>query len=323
MELINNAKNGIAEGFCIIKTSDRRTTQKGKSYLDLTLSDKGGEVNAKMWDYNPELHGEFASGDLIKVRATVDTWNNTQQLKIEKIRKAKDSDMINPEDFVTSAPISGTKIYEMIMQTVSSFKDAELKKIVLYILESIKPKLLICPAAMKMHHAYRGGVLYHTASILSAAKGVCDAYPFIDRDLVYAGVILHDTAKTTELEYDASGTPSGYTVKGNLLGHITLGVIEIENAAEKCGTNDELKMKLQHMVLSHHSVPEFGSPVPPMFLEAQVVAALDDLDATLFQMAQAMSQTGKGDITQRVWGLERKLYNQSGIKDDFKISPQF
>lgn len=323
MELLNNAKGNIAEGFCAVKTADIRTTQKGKSYLDMTLTDKGGEVNAKMWDYNADLHGSFATGDIIKVRATVDTWNNSKQLKIEKIRHAKDSDGIDPSEFVSSSPISSTALFAKIKTLVSGFKNEELKRILLYILEDIKDKLIICPAALKMHHAYRGGVVYHTASILSAAKGVCDAYPFVDRELVYAGAILHDTAKTVELEYDSNGTPTGYSVKGNLLGHITLGVIEIENAARVCGTSDELKMKLQHMVLSHHTVPEFGSPVAPMFMEAQIVATLDDLDASLFQMANTLSQTEKGGVSQKVWGLERKLYNHSGVEENFTIEAKF
>lgn len=323
MELINNAIGNVAEGFCVVKSADLRTTQKGKTYLDINLSDKGGDVNAKMWDYNMELHGTFAAGDIIKVRGTVDTWNNTKQLKIEKIRHAKDSDNIDASEFVSSSPISSIALFDRIKATVSSFRNEELKKIVLYIIESLKDSLIICPAALKMHHAYRGGVVYHTASILSAAKGVCDAYPFIDRELVYSGAILHDVAKTIELEYDTNGTPTGYSVKGNLLGHITLGVIEIENAAKKCGTSDELKTKLQHMILSHHTVPEFGSPVAPMFMEAQVVAALDDLDASLFQMANVLSQTEKGAISQKVWGLERKLYNHSGVSEDFSIDPKF
>jgi len=309
MKLLDNARGNIAEGFCLVKSCDARTSKNGKVYLDLTLSDNGGDVSAKFWDYIPETHSVFEPGSVIKVRGVITEWQGSPQLKVERIRRRTDEDEVDMSELVAAAPVSPDGMYGSILTFAKSFRNAELSKIVVYLLEKNREALLVAPAAMRMHHAYMGGILYHTSAILSAAKGVCAAYPFLDCELVYAGVILHDLAKTKELEYSEVGVPSGYTVWGNLIGHLVGGAIEIEKAADICGTSAELRIKLQHIILSHHGVPEFGSPVAPMFPEAEVVSSLDDLDATLFQMLKAMSETNPGEMTQRVFGLDRKLYN--------------
>lgn len=310
MKLLESAVNGTVEGFCLVKSADARTSKNGKVYLDLIVADCGGELNAKLWDYFPETQGDITGGTVIKIRALVTEWQGSTQLKVERIRKATESDGVQMSDLVASAPLSGRQMYDALLQTVDSFRDAELKKIVRYLLEENREKLLIAPAAMRMHHAFLGGTLYHTSAILAAAKALCGVYEWLDRDLVCAGVILHDLAKVRELEFNDAGVPTGYTAWGNLIGHLVGGALNIENAARACSTSEELKMKLQHMVIAHHGVPEFGSPVPPMFPEAEVVSQLDDLDATLFQMSKALGEVQKGELSPKVFGLERKLYAQ-------------
>mgnify|MGYP003282984408 CR=1 FL=1 len=121
-------KNGGVEGFCLIKTVDRKMTAKGVPYLDLTLADPDGEINAKLWDYKEELHGEFSANDLIKVRGTVQPFNDSQQLRIERIRKVTEADGVRIEDFVPSAGFSGEAMFDELMKAALSFKDSELKK---------------------------------------------------------------------------------------------------------------------------------------------------------------------------------------------------
>lgn len=181
-------KNGGVEGFCLIKTVDRKMTAKGVPYLDLTLADPDGEINAKLWDYKEELHGEFAANDLIKVRGTVQPFNDSQQLRIERIRKVTEADGVRIEDFVPSAGFSGEAMFNELMKVAGDFKDEELKTLVTALLNEYKDRLLYWPAAFRLHHAIRGGLLYHTLSILRMAQGVANIYPFIDSDLLFAGV---------------------------------------------------------------------------------------------------------------------------------------
>ena len=129
-------KNGGVEGFCLIKTVDRKMTAKGVPYLDLTLADPDGEINAKLWDYKEELHGEFAANDLIKVRGTIQPFNDSQQLRIERIRKVTEADGVRIEDFVPSAGFSGEAMFNELMKVAGNFKDEELKTLVTALLKT-------------------------------------------------------------------------------------------------------------------------------------------------------------------------------------------
>ena len=298
-------KNGGVEGFCLIKTVDRKMTAKGVPYLDLTLADPDGEINAKLWDYKEELHGEFSANDLIKVRGTVQPFNDSQQLRIE--------------DFVPSAGFSGEAMFDELMKAALSFKDSELKALVTELLNEYKEKLLYWPAAFRLHHAIRGGLLYHTLSILRMAQGVADIYPFIDRDLLFAGVILHDIAKTEEFDVAQTGIASGYTTDGNLVGHLVRGAMAVDRCGKKLCISENTLMLVEHMIISHHGEPEFGAAVRPMFLEAEILSSLDTLDAKIYEIEQACRAVEPGEFTPRQWALDnRKLYNHDRNHADFK-----
>ncbi len=311
MNLLNNSLGGnLVEGFCIIKSIEQRTTQRGQIYLDLVLSDAGGEVNAKLWDYSEVRYGAYANDDVVKVRGTVDTWNGAPQLRVERIRKTNDADEVKYEDLVDSAPFSSEAMYNEIVKIVSEFKDADLKAIMLEILKDNKNELLIWPAAVKLHHAMRGGLLYHTLSIAKMADSACRLYTFLDRELLVSGAILHDLAKINELDANENGYATSYTAEGMLLGHLVKGAMNIDVLAKKLGTPKELVMLLQHMIISHHGCPEHGSAVMPMFPEAQMLSMLDELDASMFEFASALDGVATGDFSQKQWALDnRKIYN--------------
>ena len=228
-------------------------TAKGVPYLDLTLADPDGEINAKLWDYKEELHGEFAANDLIKVRGTIQPFNDSQQLRIERIRKVTEADGVRIEDFVPSAGFSGEAMFNELMKVAGNFKDEELKTLVTALLNEYKDKLLYWPAAFRLHHAIRGGLLYHTLSILRMAQGVADIYPFIDSDLLFAGVILHDIAKTEEFDVAQTGIASGYTTDGNLIGHLVRGAMAVDRCGRKLGISENVLMLVEHMIISHHA----------------------------------------------------------------------
>lgn len=302
-------QNGLYEGFALITKSEKKVTAKGKDYLDLTLSDKSGEISAKYWDYNEAAQGQFPPETLVKVRGTISQYNGADQFRVERIRKAVEEDGVNMADFVRSATYSGEFMYAQILECVNGFDDADFKKLVGTMLEAHKEKILYWPAAYRLHHALRGGLLLHTLSIVRLCEGVCKVYPFVNRDLLLSGAILHDIAKISEFVVGETGIASGYSVEGNLIGHLVMGARMIDETAKKLGIPAEKSMLLQHMVLSHHGEPDFGAAVRPSFLEAELLSELDLMDARIYQIHEATSPLQKGAFTNRMWALEdRKMY---------------
>ena len=311
-------QNGLYEGFALITKSEKKVTAKGKDYLDLTLSDKDGEISAKYWDYNESVQGQFPAETLVKVRGTISQYNGADQFRVERIRKATDADDVNMADFVRSASYSGEYMYAQLSECVNGFSDADFKKLVSYMLEQNKEKLLYWPAAYRLHHALRGGLLMHTLSIVRLCEGVCKVYPFVNRDLLLSGAILHDIAKLSEFVVGDTGIASGYSVEGNLIGHLVMGARMVDEAAKALAIPAEKSMLLQHMVLSHHGEPDFGAAVRPLFLEAELLSELDLMDARVYQIHDATAPLQKGAFTNRMWALEdRKMYNH-GLSDNDK-----
>lgn len=303
---------GLVEGFCIIKSIDKKTSSKGDSYLDITLGDSDGEINAKLWRYSPEVHGEYDANQIVKVRGTISEYNGQDQLRVERIRPTTPEDNVNPEDFVKTADYSGEEMFQELYCLAQNFDDSDLKLIVSEILKDTKFSLLYWPAAFKLHHAVRGGLLLHTLSIVRLAQSVCKIYPFVDRDLLIAGAILHDIAKLSEFEVADSGIATGYSIEGNLLGHLAMGAMVINKYAEKLRIDKETAMLLEHMVLSHHGEPEFGAAVRPSFIEAELLSELDLMDSRVYEMREAVINTKENEFSARLWALDnRKLYNHN------------
>ena len=303
---------GLVEGFCIIKTIDKKTSSKGDCYLDMTLGDSEGEINAKLWRYSPEAYGEYDANQIVKVRGTISEYNGQDQLRVERIRPTTPEDNVKTEYFVKSADYSGEEMFKELYSLAENFKDEDLRLLVTEILKDTKYTLLYWPAAFKLHHAVRGGLLLHTLSIVRLAQGVCKIYPFVDCDLLIAGAILHDIAKLTEFEVADSGIATGYSVEGNLLGHLAMGAMVINKYAEKLGTSKETAMLLEHMVLSHHGEPEFGAAVRPSFIEAELLSELDLMDSRVYEMREAVLNTNKNEFSAKLWAMDnRKLYNHN------------
>ncbi len=315
MNFIEINDNGTVEGFCLVKNLEVKKTAKGIPYLDLTLTDSSGEIGAKLWDYKEEIFGFIQQNSLIKVRGSISIFNDAPQMRLDRVRLANDNDGVRIEDYVPSAEYNGESMYSAIVDVVNDFENAQLKTLVMAVLEQNKAAMLYWPAAFKLHHAIRGGLLYHTLSILRMAQSIAEIYPSVEKDLLFSGVILHDVAKIGEFDVSETGIASGYTVEGTLIGHLVKGAMNIEKIGEEFGTDRELLMLVEHMVISHHGEPEFGAAVRPMFLEAEILSQLDLLDARIYEISQAVSEVEAGDFTPRQWALEnRKLYNH-GLKE--------
>ncbi len=298
------------EGFCLIKSVEKKITAKGVPYLDLILADNSGEISAKLWDYKETPSNNFKNFDFVKVRGTYVPFNDTMQFRVERIRYVIPEDNAIIEDYVPSACLSGEVMLAEIEKIVESFNDADLKLLVIKVIEKYREKILYWPAAKNLHHAVRSGLLMHTLSILRLAEGVCGIYHFVNYDLLCAGAILHDIAKIEELEVSTTGIASEYTVRGNLLGHLVMGAVEIDRIGRENGIDEKTLTLVEHMLISHHGTPEFGAAKLPMFIEAELLSQLDLMDARLYEMAHAVNEVEVGTFTPRQWALEnRNLYN--------------
>ncbi len=301
---------GLVEGYCLIKSVEKKTSSKGDVYLDFTLADSTDEINAKLWNYNEAFHGEYTANKIVKVRGMISVYNGSNQLRIEKIRYATESDGVKAEDFVKTASYDSTDMFNALKDIVSAFSNKELSLLVGEMLESNKEKLLYWPAAFKLHHAIRGGLLMHTLSIVRMCQSVCEIYPFVNKDLLLSGAVLHDIAKLTEFQVEETGIASGYSVKGNLIGHLVEGAIMVRQTAARLGISEEISNLIEHILISHHGDPEFGAANRPMFIEAEILSELDMLDARIFEMKEAVEGVEVGEFTGRLWSMDnRKLYN--------------
>lgn len=272
----------------------------------MTLADKSGSINAKMWDgtVQPPL-----AGSIVKVRATGNEFNGRMQLRVEKIRAAESRDAVDMSTLIPCAPRDPKEMLDEVVRAADHIADPDLRKITCELLDRAGDKLLTFPAAKQMHHAERGGLLHHTTTMLRAANAIMTVYPQLNASLLTAGVIVHDLAKIDEMDADTLGLVSDYSVDGKLIGHIVRGVVNIQLAAEKTKASPGKALLLQHMVLSHHGIPEYGSPLAPKFPEAEVLNTIDTLDARLYEMDEALSRAIPGGFSEKVWGLDnRQLY---------------
>ena len=256
------------------------------------------------------LHSHFEANMLIKVRGRMNEYNGDVQFRVERIRECTDADGVRIEDFVPSASYTGEEMLKSILSVVETFEDAEIKELVKAILAKYEDKLVYWPAAFKLHHAMRGGLLYHTLSIIRLAENACKIYPSLDRDLLLGGAILHDIAKLDEFEVSSTGMATGYSVEGTLVGHLVKGAMIVRETAKELGTSEDTAVLLEHMLISHHGIPEYGAAVRPLFVEAEVLSQLDTLDATIYEFNDALENVKPGDFSARQWALDnRKLYN--------------
>ena len=294
------------EGYLIVRSAEQRASANGKNYLDMTLADKSGSINAKMWDgtVQPPL-----AGSIVKVRATGNEFNGRMQLRVEKIRAAESRDQVDMSALIPCAPRDPNEMLGEVVRAADHIADPDLRRITCELLDRSGDKLLTFPAAKQMHHAERSGLLHHTTTMLRAANAIMSVYPQLNASLLIAGVIVHDLAKIDEMDADTLGLVSDYSVDGKLIGHIVRGVVNIQLAAEKTKANPGKALLLQHMVLSHHGIPEYGSPLAPKFPEAEVLNTIDTLDARLYEMDEALSRAIPGGFSEKVWGLDnRQLY---------------
>jgi len=298
-------------GICLIKKFEIKTARNGKSYLDAVFADKTGEISAKLWDVSAVSAADFPVGSAVFVKGNIERYNGSLQMGIESIEAANPT----PEELdalVETAPYPPAKMYEKIIQLLSQIENAQIKRLALAMFEEKKDALLYYPAAKNFHHAVKGGLLYHIYSMFRCALPLLDIYDFLNRDLVYAGIALHDLGKIKEMESDIYGIVTDYTQEGKLLGHIITTICEIETKSKELDIDESVSLLLKHMILSHHYHPEFGSPKSPMFGEAELLHYLDLVDSRMNQMKKTIDSIPPGTFAEKVWVLDgRTIYHHT------------
>lgn len=297
-------------GFYLLKECEVKQTNAtpAKDYMDIVLCDASGQISAKYWDVTQTDKETFFPMGLVKVRGLVQTYRDKLQVKIQRIRKVTDEDGVDIADFVRSAPVQAVDLVYAIKQAAASIGHADIKAIVDYCTAKVEDKLMHYPAAKTHHHAYYAGLAYHMTRMLELGEFVCKQRPFLNADLIKAGIILHDIAKPEEMTAQL-GIVSDYSVRGKLIGHIALASSWIVEAAIHHGIplDSEPVLALQHVVLAHHNLGEWGSPVQPQMAEAVALHLIDSLDAKLQMVEDALDTTPESEPwTPMLRGLENK-----------------
>lgn len=301
--------------FFMVKSAGIKVGANKKQYFDVVLGDRSGEVNGKKWeilDGEQELLANMKEGDLIKVRGQVTEWQGQSQLRISRIRAANAEDGLEISEYIKAAPEDSEEMYHYIYSVAESMEDSDLRALCTKVLSDNKEKLMYYPAASKNHHAEYGGLLYHVKRMLMTGLKVCEVYTNLNRDLVAAGVMLHDIEKLNEILSNEYGVSPGYSFEGQMLGHIVQGIKFLDRTCRELGFSEEKTLMLEHMILAHHYEPEFGSPKKPLFPEAEVLHYLDILDARMFDMEDALRGVAPGEFSDRIWTLDnRRIYKRT------------
>jgi 3'-5' exoribonuclease len=293
------------ELFLLIKNSTKGIASNGKPFLTLILQDQSGEIEAKLWDANEEDEKAYATQNIVKILGDVQNYRGKSQLKIRQIRRTGPADGVRLSDFLETAPVAKDEMAGKLTQYIFEMKNPNIQRITRHLIKKHQKAFMEYPAATKNHHEFVSGLAYHVVSMLDLAKAISSLYPSLDRDLLYAGVILHDMGKVLELSGPISTV---YTLEGNLLGHITIMINEIGKAAEELGISGEEVLILQHMVLSHHGKAEWGSPKPPLVKEAEILHYIDNLDAKMNMLDRALERVKPGEFTERVFSLDNRSF---------------
>lgn len=311
---LNRLKSGEKfVGFLLIRSASLKTDIKGSKYYDMELSDDCAQMDAKLWNATEDM--DFIRNyAIVKVAARVDTWRDKLQLKIDRIRPATQEDQVDLSQFVRSAPRDAHQMLQELEDTLRTISDEGMRALAERMLSERREKILYYPASQRLHHCVRGGLLQHTTTMLQAAEALLPVYPSLNRDLLLCGVILHDLCKMEEIDAMELGIAEDYTKRGKLIGHITQGVEAIGRCGREVGTEEETILLLQHMVLSHHDDPEFGSPKRPMFIEAEMLHHLDIMDARMYDFAQAVSGVEEGGFSDKIWHLNNIRVYHHGKK---------
>jgi 3'-5' exoribonuclease len=309
----------------IVTSKQIKSKKSGEPYLALTLGDRSGSLEAKAWDNVNDMIGAFDQDNVIKVKGLLNKYNNRWQLTIHKLRRLEEPE-IDFTDYLPKTTKDIEELWRKLGDFVASMSNPYLKTLLEAFMgdAEISTAYKTAPAAKTLHHAFIGGLLDHVVSLFTVCDLAVRNYPNVDRDLLLTGAFLHDIGKIHEISYGRSFT---YTTRGQLLGHM---IIELEMLHAKIAIvgrqmsspfPEDLKVLLEHLIISHHGQYEFGSPKLPMFPEALMLHYLDDLDSKMESMRAHFEREPEGEWTGYNASLQRPLLNSQKIIQKTALKP--
>lgn len=293
------------ENFMLIKEATKSVASNGKPFLTLIFRDATGEIEAKLWDASKEDEALFIPEQIVKLTGEVNQFRGKAQLKIISIRPSQSIDGVHVSDFIEKSPVDKEVLNDKLTEAIFEMDNPNMQRIVRAFIKKYQEDLLTYPAASKNHHEYVSGLAHHIVSMLAIAKELYKLYPQLNKDLLYAGIILHDIGKLKELSGIVTTT---YTVEGKLLGHIPMMVEEIGHVAKELKIEGEEVLILQHLVLSHHGKAEWGSPKPPLVQEAELLHLIDLIDAKMNMLNRALDKVKPGEFTERLFAMDNRSF---------------
>lgn len=315
------------EACFLVKEKNVSMGKNGRPFIAVLLGDKTGNVDTRIWDRVDDFANLLEVGQVVKVKGQVQLFQSRKQLVVSRV-EGLDQSGLNMADFLMQSRHDPLEMFAELKSIVLSIHNTHIQQLTLSVIEDpeIKSLLLRAPAAKSVHHAWLGGLLEHILSISQIMEFMAKHYPFLNRDLLLFGGIFHDIGKVWELNIDSG---ISYTQRGRLIGHLTMGVELIESKASRIlGFPADLKDILKHIILSHHGRLEYGSPKRPKFLEAQVVAMVDDLDSKvsgihsfiMSERASSVSDTnsGQGLLNLDKWSRYNELYDRNFYTEDLQ-----
>lgn len=305
MKWIKEMQEGdLIRGPLLVINATKGITNNGLSYMNITLQDKTGTIEAKKWEVSDSDVALLSAGNIIYVDGDVINYRDNLQVKIRNVSVVQDGE-VDPTRFTISSPIAIEVLEKRLEAHLSSIKNVDCAAITRTLVEKYYKSFTTYPAAVRNHHEFASGLLHHTVQMADLGVAIAELYPSVDRDILMAGIILHDLGKTLEL---SGPIIPKYTLEGKLLGHISITHSEIQKTAEELNIKGEIPILLSHMVLSHHGKMEFGSPVLPLTREAFLLSVIDDLDAKMMMLDKAYEQTAEGEFTARIYPLDERSF---------------
>ena len=304
MSKIKDLKENVRDTIvCIVTECTKGITNSHNAYLNLVLQDNTGKIDAKKWDASEKDMNALKVGNVLSLLVDPIIYKGQMQLKIIDFDELKGP--IDQKELIINPPVSTTELETELHSFISEIQDQEIRTIVTEVLQNYYDQFLYHPAAKSNHHEYASGLLHHEVSMLKLAKAIIVLYPEIQKDLLYGGIILHDLGKIKEL---SGPITTEYTTAGKLLGHISIIQTDIIEAAKKHQITEEKVMLLQHMVLAHHGKYEYGSPVLPHTLEAEVLYLIDNMDSRIHMIIKALNNVEVNSFTNKIPALEGRAF---------------
>jgi len=303
-------ENAKIEGNYLVKSKSIGRTRQGNSFLTLTLGDKTGTIEARVWDRVEEISTHCKEGNIVTIAGQANTYRKQIQIQIHELKQNKSP--VDPTIFQESTPKDISRMLSDLKKLANQIQNRHLRTLIDSFMADhhFVTQFKKAPAAKHFHHGYLGGLLEHTLSVSQMAVRVSEQYPELDCDLLLSGAILHDIGKTEELTFEPT---IEYSNKGRLLGHIVIGVVMVEEKLKALKDfPPELALRLKHLILSHHGEFDFGSPKRPKFLEAFALHLIDDMDAKIHGLSRLL----KDDRQEGSWTVFNKLLQRYFYKGD-------